>query len=287
MPKIEWNDQLSVGVKDIDDQHRELIRIANNLAQAASLGQEQQILDKVLAELHEYTHFHFQSEEELMDKIQYPDRDEHIKEHVRLKEDVKNYEHLIHEDKDPTPESIIDFVKEWLFGHILTYDLKLANFIHNQQEIPTLKWNEALTTGVEIIDSQHKELIRIANGLMKAVARGKDKEAVDAIVRRLREYTVFHFNSEEELMGKIRYPKRGEQAQEHARLKREVKDFQQQLFHKETLTSNAILEFVKDWLLGHILTYDRDLANFIHEQEAEATEVEGESVTEVEVESAR
>ena len=97
---------------------------------------------------------------------------------------------------------------------------------------PRIIWNEQLSVGVAIIDSQHKELIRIANLLLDGVARGDGRDAVDMVVKKLREYTVFHFNSEEGLMEDIRYPDRHVQAREHHRLKKEVKDFQRQLYKK-------------------------------------------------------
>lgn len=137
--------------------------------------------------------------------------------------------------------------------------------------MPKIQWSEQLSLGVEQIDSQHKELIAIANELIEAVLQGQSKDSVDDVVKRLREYTVFHFKSEEELMEEIRYPRRGEQMQEHKRLKREVKEYQRQIYRREEVTPEAILEFIKDWLLKHILAYDRDLAGFIHGQEAEKT----------------
>lgn len=129
-----------------------------------------------------------------------------------------------------------------------------------------IQWNDELCMNNEQVDSQHKELIRICNVLLKAVTDGKDKRIVNNVLRKLREYTVFHFSSEEGLMEKARYDKRAEHANEHARLKREVKDYQRMVYEHENLTPDAILEFLKNWLLGHILTYDREFARFIHEK---------------------
>jgi len=137
-----------------------------------------------------------------------------------------------------------------------------------------IEWSDKLSVGVEQIDNQHKELLRIANVLINAVSLGREVRVLENVLKRLREYTVFHFNSEEELMGDIRYPGRGDQAVEHARLKKEVKDYQRQIYKKEGLTPDEVLEFIKDWLLKHILTYDRELARFIHEQETSAKPVD-------------
>ena len=130
-----------------------------------------------------------------------------------------------------------------------------------------IQWSEELSVGIEQIDGQHKELIRIANGLISAVAKERGNRVINNVVRRLRNYTVFHFNSEEKLMEAVRYPKRGEHENEHAKLKRNVKEFQRNLYQGERLTAEDVLNFLKIWLLKHILYSDRMLADFIHESE--------------------
>jgi hemerythrin len=135
-----------------------------------------------------------------------------------------------------------------------------------------IKWNEELSVGVEQIDNQHKELIRIVNGLINAVDLGRNKKTLENVILKLREYTVFHFNSEEALMEEIRYSQRGEHAKEHTRLKKSIKDYQHKIYMHENLTSDMVLEFMKEWLLHHILSFDRELARFIHEQKTKENE---------------
>jgi len=144
-----------------------------------------------------------------------------------------------------------------------------------------IKWSDEISVGVDLIDSQHKELIRIANELIKAVHLGQEKEILDKVINKLREYTVFHFNCEEDLMEEIRYPGRSDQVREHIRLKKDVKAFQRQLYLQEDITANTVLEFVTNWLIKHILAYDRKLARFIRQQKAKGIEIDAkESETE-------
>ncbi len=137
-----------------------------------------------------------------------------------------------------------------------------------------IEWNNELSVGVQEIDDQHKELIRIANGLMNAVSKGADKRVVNNVITKLRAYTVFHFNSEEKLMLDHRFPKRGEHEAEHNRLKTEVKQFQRTLYKKHKLTPDMLLDFLKTWLLKHILSTDRELAKFIKDNDDKETVVE-------------
>lgn len=132
-----------------------------------------------------------------------------------------------------------------------------------------LKWNAQLEVGVKVIDEQHKELLRIANGLIKAVSLGRGRKTLENVMRRLREYTVLHFNSEERLMDEVGYPHRIQHIDEHANLKRGVKEFQAMLYKHEDLTPGEVLGFMKGWLLQHILDADMRLARFINRKDIE------------------
>jgi hemerythrin len=131
-----------------------------------------------------------------------------------------------------------------------------------------IEWNDELTVNVPAIDDQHKELIRIANGLINAVSLGRDERVLGNVIRRLRDYTVFHFSSEEALMEDLRYPKRADHEAEHRRLKQNVKTYQRLIYKQESISPRDIMGFMKEWLLAHILTFDRELARFIHAREA-------------------
>lgn len=130
-----------------------------------------------------------------------------------------------------------------------------------------IQWSPQLSLGVPLIDDQHKQLITIANVLIKAVGRDLNTRVINNVIRRLREYTVFHFSSEEELMEKVHYTYRGEHANEHLQLKQQVKEYQRGIYYKENPRPEEVKEFIKGWLLGHILESDRRLVDYIHEQE--------------------
>jgi len=130
--------------------------------------------------------------------------------------------------------------------------------------MPRLEWTDQLSVGVPLVDSQHKELIRICNGLISAVSKKRGDRVVRNVVRRLREYTVFHFTCEERLMEIVHYPKRGDHAEEHERLKRRVKRYQRLLYEHENVTGEDVLAFLKVWLLKHILSFDLEFADYVH-----------------------
>ncbi len=137
-----------------------------------------------------------------------------------------------------------------------------------------IKWNDELGLGVKEIDDQHRELIDIANSLIKAVENQAGRSTVEAVIKKLRAYTVAHFTAEELLMREAKYPKLGVHETEHRKLKRDVQQFQQELYKSKGPTPNEILAFIKRWLLDHILTFDRGFARYLKEKDAEVKVVQ-------------
>ncbi|KJU82799.1 hemerythrin-like, metal-binding domain protein, partial [Candidatus Magnetobacterium bavaricum] len=66
MPFIVWNDNIGLGIREIDDQHKALIDIINNLFDAMSAKRANEILSGIFKELIDYTRYHFSAEEGLM-----------------------------------------------------------------------------------------------------------------------------------------------------------------------------------------------------------------------------
>ncbi len=133
----------------------------------------------------------------------------------------------------------------------------------------TINWNNELSVNVKEIDDQHKELIDIANTLINAVENKAGRTTVENVIKRLRAYTVAHFNAEEKLMREAKFPQLGVHEAEHAKLKRDVQQFQQELYKSKGPSPDAVLQFIKVWLLDHILTFDRGFARYLKEKGTE------------------
>ena len=73
MALFEWSEKYSVGIREIDDQHKKLIGLVARLQDAMREGKGKAVLDKVLAELIQYTRTHFAAEERIMQTNGYPD----------------------------------------------------------------------------------------------------------------------------------------------------------------------------------------------------------------------
>ncbi len=82
---IEWSDALSVGVQEIDDQHKGLAAMVNEMSEGIKGGWGKEARDEVLTRLVEYTKVHFATEESLMSISNYPGISTHKKQHDQRK----------------------------------------------------------------------------------------------------------------------------------------------------------------------------------------------------------
>lgn len=125
---FEWTDAVSVGVNEVDDQHKVLISLLNRLFVAIAQRNSQEILGEILVALVEYTKTHFDLEERLMVEAGYNDAktQAHMEEHrlftVRLDELLNKYS----EGGKPISFEVVHFLKRWLYDHIMITDRAYA-----------------------------------------------------------------------------------------------------------------------------------------------------------------
>jgi hemerythrin len=127
MPFIEWKDEYSVNVASIDDQHRKLIAIINRLHEAMKVGKGREILSDVMAELIDYSDYHFTSEEGLMKKVGHPDIQGHIAEHNHFRQMVRSISDEVKGGNFVMTLEINEFLREWLVDHMLGTDRKYSD----------------------------------------------------------------------------------------------------------------------------------------------------------------
>ncbi|MFC2104815.1 hemerythrin domain-containing protein, partial [Bacteroidota bacterium] len=72
MEIIKWSDDYSVGINEIDNQHKGLVIIINELFNLISEGKSKNKLEEIFNHLTDYTKKHFTAEEKMMEKFAYP-----------------------------------------------------------------------------------------------------------------------------------------------------------------------------------------------------------------------
>ena len=126
---IEWSDSLSVGVRELDDQHKELVRLVNVLYEALKAGRGREALKDILGGLVRYTKVHFATEERFFNRLGYPEKDEHIQQHRKLVDQVLEFKKKVDSGQDMISVNLLDFLKDWLINHIQVSDKKYGPFL--------------------------------------------------------------------------------------------------------------------------------------------------------------
>ena len=129
-------------------------------------------------------------------------------------------------------------------------------------------FDETLATGVDEIDSQHRNLINLANEAAAALRQGVTPTQLRHLVRELLAYAIYHFRTEEALMKEYAYDvEAAADATTHIARHRAFADkiatMQQALQNREHIDFDQLINFLYDWIAHHIMDTDRQLAGFI------------------------
>jgi len=126
-----------------------------------------------------------------------------------------------------------------------------------------LNWGEELSVLIPSIDDQHKELIRMINDFYESFSMDTYKENILELVSGLRDYTVFHFTEEENIMETYGYPDLESHRKEHVLFIEKVNDYYERIKEGKQLLSIEVTNFLKDWLVNHIKGTDRKYSDFL------------------------
>ena len=128
-----------------------------------------------------------------------------------------------------------------------------------------IEWNDSLKVNIGVIDGQHRELVHLTNDLNEAMKEGKAKSALGEIVAALVRYTATHFSTEEQYFDRFAYPERTAHKKEHAEFVTKVSGFQKGFEAGRIALSIEVVNFLAQWLKGHIAGTDKAYAPFLIE----------------------
>lgn len=131
MANFNWRKEFSIGVKEMDNQHMELVNIINGIHKVLNEGQGMERLGDMLDRLLKYTDNHFAAEEKLMKKHRCPAYEEHRGKHAAMRKKVLSLIKDFRGGKEAMTYSVLNFLQGWLTKHIMETDRKYADFINN------------------------------------------------------------------------------------------------------------------------------------------------------------
>jgi len=128
-----------------------------------------------------------------------------------------------------------------------------------------VEWTKDFSVKVSLMDDEHKVLFDLINDLNNAMIDGESGKTIGKILDALIEYTEYHFGHEEEMLKKISYPNIAEQEKAHRAFVNKMKEFKTEMESGEILLSVKIIDFLKDWLVSHIVNIDTKYSNYANE----------------------
>lgn len=131
---IKWKDSLSVGIDIIDNDHKKLLGMINQLQTAAHYQTDDALIESTLNDLIDYTKYHFAREEQLMQKNNYPGFEAHKKQHEAMVQQVTQFINEYRIDKTRTIDNVILYLKTWLINHINGSDQEYTPFLKGKVE---------------------------------------------------------------------------------------------------------------------------------------------------------
>ena len=129
LPLFSWSETYNTNILLIDEQHRKLFELANDFITALNLGKGKESLSKTFDQLIEYATIHFDAEEKLFDKHDYPAKESHAQEHRELAQKVVD---LNYNQSYIFPDNVAEFLSSWLKDHIIGSDMDYVDFLKHK-----------------------------------------------------------------------------------------------------------------------------------------------------------
>ncbi len=135
MALMRWKDKMSVGVPELDADHRVLIDVINRLEASSGRDGAEAVVRQALVALTRYAEFHFGREESVMTSCGYTELDGHRAEHRDFVAEIRNVTARF--EAEPTAghvdKALLDFLKRWLTHHIMIVDMAYRPIVENSR----------------------------------------------------------------------------------------------------------------------------------------------------------
>jgi len=132
---VTWNEQLSVGIDEIDNQHKQLLKIINELSESIDGPKSEALIGLTLMKLANFAKYHFATEEKYFLQYGYPEAEDHIKKHNDLVRDIQVFFDRFFNDSQDILAELISLLDKWLEDHLGNEDMKYAAYFRENNLI--------------------------------------------------------------------------------------------------------------------------------------------------------
>lgn len=122
---FKWKDAFRLGIPSIDAEHEQFFEIMNRCALAAKEGASQTTVETLVQELSTYAEHHFRNEEEVLERVGYPELEAQRAEHARFKHELERIRSL----ERPSLLAALALARDWLLQHVTGTDRRYVAWI--------------------------------------------------------------------------------------------------------------------------------------------------------------
>jgi len=131
--KTTWNENVSIRIPLIDKEHKQLMRILEQIEEHQHDNVGSEAISTVIDQLREFASSHFRHEEDYMHQVGFPGYQAHKEQHKRFRERTAAFCVDVMNQKDTTPQEIYHYLSDWVANHVLDSDKKLQAFLEARQ----------------------------------------------------------------------------------------------------------------------------------------------------------
>lgn len=132
---VKWEPRYETGIELIDEQHKELLSLTNDLYRACLTGSDEAgaVFKESMTRMVNYVRFHFSTEQQLLQKVGYPQYLGHKKLHESLTKSILDAAKEYNEGRKFVPNNFVRTLKDWIFSHIAIEDKAYALYVAEQK----------------------------------------------------------------------------------------------------------------------------------------------------------
>lgn len=134
MSIIKWRDSYNTGVEQFDREHHKLVELIGVMFEVVRDKSGKEMVQQAYQDILSYTEYHFANEEQAMEAANYPDFEEHLAAHAKLKNEVQKFQASIENNFLEGSAEFYHFLRNWLIDHILNCDQKYGPCLKNRAD---------------------------------------------------------------------------------------------------------------------------------------------------------
>lgn len=131
------------------------------------------------------------------------------------------------------------------------------------EEKKLIIWSEGYSVGLKEIDMQHMKLVDLINKLYNLFLN-KNYDDLKNIMKELKDYTLYHFSTEEKLFREKKYSNELEHIAKHEELVNQLNTLINEFMNSPSILTMKTMTFLQKWLTNHILKEDKKYVGYLN-----------------------